>query len=453
MMNSMIYMKKALISIIFVLVYTTTFAQSIYICKGGKYTKVDVAEGLEISLIEGIDSITFAEPQFDIPTIDTGLPIVFINTPGRADITSKKDWMENASITIKKADGSIDYCDDALQIRGRGNSSWTMPKKPYALKLSDKAEILGMPQHKRWILLANWMDRTLMRNAIAFHISSLTGLEWTPHGECVEVVLNGKHIGNYYLCEQIKVDKNRVNITKMKETDTDGEAVTGGFLVELDTHFDEINKFKSATKSLPYMFKDPDETLLQPAQFSYFENYINAMEEKLYSNDWLANREYANYMDLTSFVDWWFVHELMMNDEPAHPKSCYMHKDRAGKLKAGPVWDFDYSTLTPNEISIWIAKSDLYYERLFSDPEFVTLVKERWAMFKTKFDTVPEYIRSVASKIKVSNEINYNMWPLSEHTSGSVNSDKDLSFDEAIDRLIWSYMAKLSWLDTQINNM
>lgn len=428
-------------------------AQSIYICKGGEYTKVDIAEGLEISLMEGIDSITFYEPQFCVPIPDTGLPVVCINTPGKVSITSKEEWMENASITIINADGSIGYSDEALQIRGRGNTSWGKPKKPYALKLSRSAEILGMPRHKRWVLLANWMDRTLMRNDIAFHISSLTGLEWTPRGVFVEVVLNGKHMGNYYLCEQIKIDENRVNVTKMKATDVDGEDVTGGYLVELDIYYDEINKFRSATKSLPYMFKDPDEDLLQPAQFSYFENYVNTMEKKLYGSDWLATREYTDYIDLNSFVDWWFVHELMTNDESAHPKSSYMHKDRNGKLKAGPVWDFDYYTLSPKKASVWTAKSDIYYDRLFSDPQFVALVKERWAMFKPRFDTVPTYIRKVASEIRASNEINYKMWPLSAHSDGSVNGDKDLPFDDAIDRLISVYNAKLSWLDSQIKSL
>lgn len=306
-----------------------------------------------------------------------------------------------------------------------------------------------MPKHKRWVLLANWMDRTLMRNDIAFHISNLTGLDWTPRGKFVEVVLNGQHIGNYYLCEQIKVDKNRVNITEMKAKDIEGDALTGGYLMELDTYFDEVNKFKSAIKNLPYMFKDPDEDVLQSAQLTYFENYINTMEEKLYADNWLENRDYTEYMDLESFVDWWFVYELMMNGEPGHPKSTYMHKDRLGKLKAGPVWDFDWATLMPSKSNAWTIKSAIYYGRLFSDPQFVVLVKERWALYKAKFETVPDYIRSVAASIKDSNEIDSEMWPL----TSTVNGDKDLSFDEAVERLIEAYTKKISFMDSQIESL
>lgn len=385
--------------------------------------------------------------------INTGLATVIINTPQNEVITSKTDWMKNACIAIIKVDGSVDYDDNKLQIRGRGNSTWGYPKKPYALKLDSKSKILGMPKHKRWVLLANWMDRTLMRNDVSFQIAKRTGLAWTPRGEFVEVVLNGKHVGNYYLCEQIKVDKNRVNITEMTKEDLEGDAITGGYLMELDVLYDEVNKFYSASKNFPYMFKEPDEDVLQPAQLSWFENYINEMEGKLYADDWLENREYANYMDLASFVDWWFVYELAKNWEPNHPKSCYMYKDRLGKLTAGPVWDFDYGTYLPGTSLSFSIKNALYYARLFSDPAFVSLLKERWAQQKTAFDGIPDYIRTVAIKIKTSNQIDKEMWPMSANAAGSFNGDQDLSFDEAVERMISSYEAKLAWLDHKINEM
>lgn len=376
----------------------------------------------------------------------TGLPVVYVNTPDEAPITSKETWMKNTTITIYDTDGTIDYEDSKLQIRGRGNSTWGYPKKPYALKLDSKASILGMPKHKRWCLLANWMDRTLMRNDVAFQIAKQTGLDWTPRGKFVEVIFNGKHIGNYYLCEQIKIDKNRVNIVEMKETDIDGDEITGGYLMELDVYFDEINKFKSAIRNLPYMFKEPDEDVLQPVQLAYFEGYINDMESAMYAEDWLDKRSYTKYMNLESFVDWWFVHELAGNGEPGHPKSSYMHKDRLGKLTAGPVWDFDWGTFTPGDY--FVIKNAIYYGRLFNDPEFVSLVKKRWTILKPKFELIPDYIRSTATQIKVSNNINNQLWPIST----SVNGDEKMSFEEAIERMISAYTSKLQWLNTQITS-
>ena len=398
-------------------------------------------------------AIYHATREASLSSESTGLPVVFINTPNNVAITSKDVWKEGTSITILNPDGSVDYEAEDLSIRGRGNSTWGYPKKPYALKLGSKSKVLGMKKHKRWVLLANWMDRTDMRNDIAFQIAKQTNLAWTPNGKFVEVILNGVHQGNYYLCEQIKVDENRLNITKMTETDIDGDAITGGYLMEMDVLYDEVNKFYSGTKNLPYMFKEPDEEVLQPEQLSYFENYINTMESYLYADNWLDNREYADYMDIGSFVDWWFVYELTMNGEPGHPKSSYVHKDRLGKLKAGPVWDFDWHTFIPSEASSYTIKNAIYYSRLFNDPIFVSEIQTRWALYKSNFDAIPDYIRAVAAQIKKSNEIDYIMWPLTAHGYGVINGDQDMSFDDAVDRLINAYTAKLHWLDQQINNM
>ena len=385
--------------------------------------------------------------DYTITVNTSGLPVVYINTPDAVAITSKEDWTKNSSIRIVNTDGSVDYSNNKLQIRGRGNSTWGFPKKPYALKLKDDSEILGMPAHKRWVLLANWMDRTLLRNDVTFQIAKETCMEWTPRGQFVEVVLNDRHIGNYYLCEQIKVGANRVNIVKMDATDIAGEALTGGYLMDLDVYFDEVNKFKSATRNLPYMFKEPDEEVLQPEQLTYLRNYINDLESKLYADTWLSHRDYASLMDLNTFADWWLVYELAKNWEPNHPKSCYMYKDRGGVLKAGPVWDFDWKTYTPG--TNFKVKDAIYYERLFSDPAFVAIVKDRWAVLKPKFDAIGAYIRATAARIKVSNHINIGFWPI----SSTVNGDETLSFDAAVDRMVSAYESKLAWLNTQITAM
>ena len=387
----------------------------------------------------------------------TGLPRVLINTPNNIGITSKswlKDDLGNdfSSIVILNPDGTVDYEGEDLDVKGRGNSTWSYPKKPYALKIKSEPKVLGMNEHKSWVLLANWMDRTLMRNDVAFQIAKQTELSWTPNGKFVELILDGQHKGNYYLCEQIKVGKKRLNIKKMNADDLSGEAITGGYLMELDVYFDEVNKFHSGTKNLPYMFKEPDEDKLQPAQFEWFQNYIDTMEGYLYADNWLENREYADYMDIGSFIDWWFVYELSMNGEPGWPKSSYMHKDRLGKLKAGPVWDFDWATFVPSKQSNFQIKNAIYYGRLFSDPAFIAEVKSRWASYKSKFEAIPAYISSVAASIKKSNEVDYVMWPLSAHSSGSVNGDQDLSFDDAVARIISAYTAKLNYMDNQITS-
>lgn len=379
--------------------------------------------------------------KYTIQVKHSGLPVVVINTPGGAEIPPKtEDWLADATLTIYNTDATIGYAG-TTGIRGRGNSTWKYPKKPYALKLDSKAEILGMPKHKRWVLLANWLDRTLLRNHVSFRIAMQTDLAWTPRGEFVEVVLNGRHIGNYYLCEHIKVDKNRVDIHELEETDVDG-----GFMMEIDTYYDEPFKFKSAKRQFPYMFKDPDE--VNDAQFAFMRDFIGNLEGALYDKSRFAAREYADYLDVDSFVDWWITYELTGNTETKHPKSTYVYKDKGGKLKAGPVWDFDWKTYRLNNEE-WVTKTHLYYDVLFTDPVFVAAVKERWNLYETKLRAIPQFIEAEAQRIRNSEEVNHQMWPVTQNT----NEDINLSFSEAVARMKMSYEAKLEFMDKEIANL
>jgi len=422
-------------------------------------TKVFVGENEQASGVtannftEGVNyrllSSDKCQNSYNVRIRHTGIPVVYIQTPGAAPIVSKEEWIKDASIKIVYPDGTVDYESNVLQIRGRGNFTWdNFPKKPYALKLDKRSKILGMPKHKRWVLLANWQDRTLMRNDISFEIAKQTELSWTPRGYFVEVVLNDKHQGNYYLCEQVKVDENRVDVAEMTAEDIAGGAVTGGYLIEMDEYFDEVNKFMS-TMEFPYMFKDPDEDILQKEQFEYFQNFIAAFEKSLLDEKKYKNHEYMTFIDIDSFIDFWFAQELCGNWEANYPKSCYFNKNRNGKLKAGPVWDFDWSTFIPEESEQFRIKDAVYYPRLFGDPKFVERVKERWTLLKPKFDTVTNTIRERAAQIKESEKFNIALWPITTNHNG----DEKLTFQEAIDYMVKAYDTKLKWMDSQIPNL
>lgn len=378
----------------------------------------------------------------------TGLPVVLIDTPDSKPVCSKEVWTEGATMSIVNADMTYDYNGGTMSIKGRGNSSWLYPKKSYTLKLDSKSEVLGMPSNKRWCLLSNYRDRTLIRNAVSFEIArKCPALEWTPHGEFVEVVLNGKHIGNYYLCEQIRVGKDRVDIAELDNTVTEGDGITGGFIMEVDSYYDEDNKFRSARRLLPWMFKTPSD--INGAQFAYMRNYVNSMEDALYDCSKFAAREFTEYMDLESFVDWWFVHELTMNSEPNAPRSCYMTKDKNGLVKAGPVWDFDFSTFNPLKTSIFIAKHSLYYGRLFEDEAFRALVKAKWAAQKSKFEEVGDYIDSLSETLVVSDEINHSLWPIILSVG---NGDEFMNYKPAVSQMKRVFLDKLNWMDAQISS-
>ncbi len=391
----------------------------------------------------------------------SNLPVVYIKTKGSVGITSKENWVGESTMTITNTlDEEFDMTYENMNIRGRGNSTWNYPKKPYAIKLDKKAKLLGMPEHKRWVLLANWMDRTCMRNTVAFEIARRTkDLDWTPRGQFVEVVLNGKFLGNYYLCEQIKVDEERVNIAEMKSGDIAGDALTGGYILELDTYFDEVNKFRTnhgtyaGVTGLPIMIKEPDEDVLVSQQFSYIKDYVCNLEELLYRPDISTNSAYKDYLDINSFIDWWFVYELTCNAEPKHPKSSYMYKDKLGKLKAGPVWDFDWGTFVP-AINSFCIKSSIWYGRLFSSPDFVAAVKTKWAESKADFDDILNFIDDTTEQISKSAKADGEQWPINpSYTGGYINGDETLSFEQAAKRLKNAYQQRLAWLDQEIKKL
>ncbi|MEG1616784.1 MAG: CotH kinase family protein [Bacteroidales bacterium] len=389
------------------------------------------------------DPVTIERDDMPLVEVPTGLPVLHIQTDENRPIVSKEVYL-SAQMKIVGNEAFPDFEKSPITIRGRGNSTWTYPKKPYAVKLNKKSEVMGMPAHKSWVLLANWMDRTLLRNRVSFYIAEQTGLAWTPRSRFVEVVINGKHVGNYLLCEQIKVDANRVNVTSLKSSHTDEATISGGYLLELDTYFDEVNKFRTDLLKLPVMLKDPDEETLNTPQFNYIRNYFNRAEQLIFSEEADLRQQSAEYIDFDSFIDWWFVHELAGNEEPKHPKSSYMHKERNGKLCAGPVWDFDWETFLHEPK--FLVKNHIWYSGLFRNPAFVTRVKERWTMLKPRFVGVSDFIVREREAIRQSWALNATMWPLNP----GVNQDEALDFDAAAARLQKKYEAKLKWLDAAI---
>jgi spore coat protein CotH len=269
-----------------------------------------------------------SEP-WPVGRVQTGLPVVFVNTEGGKAIQSKEEYV-NATVQIVGTE-SLDGLDAvSCQIRGRGNTTWTWPKKPYLVKLDEKQHLFGMHKHKRWVLLANFMDRTLMRNLVSMKVSSMmSNLAWTPGCQPVELVLNGKHVGSYLLIEQVRVDNHRVNITEMAKTDNAGDTVTGGYLLELDFHYD--NKYQwmdyhgscnQFWNGIPFSVKYPDEDDLTTQQYAYIKKYVSDAATALYGDSFKDPVSgYAKYIDVDSFIDYWIVFEVMGNHELGNPGS------------------------------------------------------------------------------------------------------------------------------------
>lgn len=383
----------------------------------------------------------------------SGFPILAIMTDDQKPVQSKEEWVKGR-ITLDPQQSNYTSYSGTMSIKGRGHNTWGQPKKPYSIKLSEKAPLMGMNKHKRWVLLANASDRTLLRNRVAYHIGRLTELPWTSDTRFVDVILNGKFIGNYLLTEQIRVDENRVNITEA-EKGMDAEEV--GYLLEFDRYVEE-NYFYTERRQLPVNIKSPDEDILTSAQKEYISNYVNKVEELLYDNEEI-DAAYRQMIDIDTFIDWWIVVELTENRDTKLPGSCYMYKETKGKLCAGPLWDFDLTTFLGSTHSFMhydyevdlinpqYTNRNLWYKKLFTDPLFKARAKERWNQYKPFFEKVVDFIDEEKSAIEVSAIRNWELWTLSQ---GS-NRDENLSWEEAVQKLKENYNTRLNWLDSQIN--
>lgn len=367
----------------------------------------------------------------------TGLPLVTVTTPDNTEITSKEDWLEDATISISGAENeSWNFEPIKTSIRGRGNTTWGQPKKPYALKLDKKQKIMGMQKHKRWVLIANYLDNSFIRNSMAFYLSDIFGLDYTVKGEFVDLVLNGEYKGLYWLGEAIKVDENRINIDDGNNNMSDSD--DKDYLLEMDVYYDEPARFKSSIKKLPYMIKNDDYMIDDNkeltsgghARIGRLMTKINNIENLLYpdfeegmnTNECSApDEDYADIFDIDSWAKFWFVNELVDNGEIGHPKSCYFtYESSTDTFKAGPVWDFDWAVLsTSNPVRL---NNTIYYDALFKSPSFTDRVKEIWNEKSADID-INSIIEELRTQLAVAAQYDAELWAVNHNPVGIVYDD------------------------------
>lgn len=254
------------------------------------------------------------------------IPHITITTTNGQEVTSKSDYL-TATISIDGKDLYEDY-SGTTEIRGRGNSTWTYPKKPYRLKLTSKSEILGLPSARNWVLLANYLDPSFMCNSVAMKMGRDLDIPFTVNTIPVDLTINDTYRGSYVLTQQVEVHENRVNI---------GD---DGYLLELDTYFDEDYQFYSQHYSLPVMIKNPE--LADPSEITPIKTDFESFEA-LIKDSTFPNNNYGDYFDIDVFARYILVYFMTGNGEVNHPKSTYLHKKTDGKFTFGPLWDFDWA--------------------------------------------------------------------------------------------------------------
>ena len=431
----------------------STFKTPVYTEKGVHYYYC-VATADSVSWVSKVASVAH-----------TGLPTLYINTPDAVEIVSKDEWIEKAEISLTGAkDESWNFDKVSISIRGRGNSTWskTRPKKPYSLKLDKKQKIMGMASHKRWVLLANYLDNSFMRNEVGLYLSRIFEFDWTVHGKFVDLVLNGEYKGLYWLGESIKVNENRVDIYDGDEEMSDSE--DKDYLIEMDYYYDEIVQFRSPVRDLPYMIKNDDYMVGEndeissggKARLERLRKKIADLEKLLYpdwkegmdTNDCPAPDEsYTGMIDIDSWAKFWVVNEIMDNRDSGHPRSDYFTFDSKNNIfKAGPVWDFDKSLFRVTEYC-WL-KDTLYYNALFKSPAFVSRVKELWNEYFGRIDVEP-FIESLRSTLDIAAEYDLTLWGHNDYTNMLLNKDFG-NFNGYVDYLKERVQTKISIVDREI---
>jgi hypothetical protein len=364
-----------------------------------------------------------------------GLPVIFINTPDSIDVSTKHKWVKHATLQIATPDSLTNTWE--IKIKGHGNGTWrNYPKKPYTFVFKKPRSILGIEPGQRYVLLANWRDRTLMRNAVALEISRKTCLDWTPDGRFVELVMNGQFLGNYYLTEKVNIEKDSAHVRV-------GE---NGYMVNFDTGYDEEKGFITKIKKYAVEVADRLERDLTPEERKHVQEYIDSTEDMIYNHtgDWHER------LDIDSFCDWYIVEELTENPELTRPRSTYMHITEDGILHAGPCWDFDYMTFIRRNDRLLFSNT-VWYDAFLKDSIFVRHMKARWKALKPSFETeIPAFIDSTRSEIAKSDSLNHQMWPI---IGWFDNKDEKLSFNKAVNRLKKNYLKRLNAMDDLIEDL
>lgn len=349
------------------------------------------------------------------------LPVIHITTENNAPVVDKEVYLQATYFVegLESGFGDIGSVDEQLplKIKGRGNYTWVgFDKKPYRLKLDSKASLCGMKKSKHYVLLAHADDPyAYLRNEVGLNLSRRIGLAWTPASYPVEVILNDKHIGLYFLTENIRVDENRVNIIEQADLEEDDFNITGGWLVEIDNYENDphIKIKENNGQSIVFTYKSPEE--LSQKQKDYLTRQMKDLNEAIYTGDKEDASKLLELLDIESAAKYYIVQEMMDDCESYHG-SCYLYKDRGEDTKwhFGPVWDFGNAFARPDKNFIYVnpAFNQTWIGELAKFPVFQQTVEDLWKdMAANHIEPVMNDIGQFINLISRASEINDKIWP------------------------------------------
>ena len=406
------------------------------------------------------------------------VPVLRITTENGAQILNKKDYIKG-TVVIEDPAGmywdtprvELKMSKDKHGIRGRGNTTWDMPKKPYKIKFDEKVSIFGLGEDKEWVILANYADKTLLRNVVAMKLSEIVGMPWTPAMLPVEVYLNGEYLGCYTFSEHKKVSEHRVNLEIAGENDNSGDAVTGDYYMEIEQNQDETTCFYTEVCGIPMMFSDPE--VPTDAQLQYVKGYFKEAETALRSSNFKdPETGWQKYIDIETFAKAYLVNELVKNIDGNMRKSSFITKKKNDKFQMYHLWDYDLALGNCNYLDdefgatdgpegwfikdyTWaryspVGKHHQWFTILTKDPAFCSKVKQIWNENYAQLSNIPNFIDEMAAYINDAQKRNFQKWNIL-YTYVWPNVFESGSYEQHVGYLKNYYSTRFNWLNSRFN--
>lgn len=431
-------------------------------------------------------AITFSnEPALSTEFTESELPIIVINTNGEdipddPKIDAHMGIIYNGPGVMNHTSDPFNHYDNNIGIEQRGSSSASFPQKSYAMETRDvngtesDVALLGMPAEHDWILYAPYDDKTCMRNILAYNIANETG-HYAPRTRLCELILNDEYRGIYVLIERIKRDPGRLDIANLQPTDIDGDELTGGYIIKVDRHEGPgtywVSGFPTyAGNAVNLVYVEPKAENIMTQQRDYIQDYVNLFETALSGPDFADPvNGYRRYSDPASFIDYFLLNELSKNVD-GYRLSTFLHKDKesnGGKLKAGPVWDYNLAFWNADycegdQANGWVynANNDLcavdvpfWWERLLQDPVYTSELKCRWNELRQTTLSLPELyftIDSVATDIANAQARHFVKWPILGTYTWPNPSPIPEDFEGEIAAIKSWLQNRIAWMDANL---
>lgn len=391
---------------------------------------------------EGTDDIVDSHLTMDDSEYPyAGLPRIVIETKDFKQIRDRETEIPAKLQIFGKDEPKSKVLD--LTVRGRGNSSFKMPKYGMKLEFTEKQSLFGMPSNKDWVLIANYGDKTHLRNRMAFRLSEWLGASYTPRNQFVELYLNRKYMGLYLFVESIKISKNRVNLPKDERS----------FLFEKEDSKKIDSPSIQTERGFAFHVKYPKD--ISDNSLNLLKNHLNDFENYLSRGYFHGRDNIDTWLDMNDYLIQYWLQEYSKNEDGRFARSIYMFWREGDVIHFGPIWDMDLSfgneSQPQNQIPEgWFIKKYPWNKTILADRENWAQAAEFWnenrSAFKDLIDSIPIYKKEIEAAIK--NE--YKRWPIISNTENWALKAPYDSYEDAVKDMSNWMTKRFKWIEENL---